>query len=97
MSPSVGASEWRGSQPSPKTSLSVVWRFIPDAPGSSSIRISNGARGFSGPELRLDRMAAEALDLGANAVLDMRFSTSYIMGMAAEILAYGNAVVLEEE
>jgi uncharacterized protein YbjQ (UPF0145 family) len=48
-------------------------------------------------EQALDRMAADALDQGANAVLDMRFSTSYIMGMAAEILAYGNAVVLEEE
>ena len=48
-------------------------------------------------EQALDRMAAEASELGANAVLDMRFSTSYIMGMAAEILAYGNAVVLEEE
>ena len=48
-------------------------------------------------EQALDRMAAEAGELGANAVLDMRFSTSYIMGMAAEILAYGNAVVLEEE
>ncbi len=48
-------------------------------------------------EQALDRMEAEAGELGANAVLDMRFSTSYIMGMAAEILAYGNAVVLEEE
>lgn len=48
-------------------------------------------------EQALDRMRAEALGLGADAVLDLRFSTSYIMGMAAEILAYGNAVILEKE
>jgi uncharacterized protein YbjQ (UPF0145 family) len=48
-------------------------------------------------EQAIDRMQAEARSLGADAVLDVRFSTSYIMGMAAEILAYGNAVVLEKE
>ena len=48
-------------------------------------------------EQALDRMQAEARSLGADAVLDVRFSTSYIMGMAAEILAYGNAVLLEKE
>jgi uncharacterized protein YbjQ (UPF0145 family) len=48
-------------------------------------------------EQALDRMQAEARSLGADAVLDVRFSTSYIMGMAAEILAYGNAVSLEKE
>ncbi len=35
--------------------------------------------------------------IGADAVLDMRFGTSYIMGSAAEILAYGNAVLLAKE
>ena len=48
-------------------------------------------------EQALDRMVAEAKALGADAVLDLRFSTSYIMGMAAEILAYGNAVLLERD
>ena len=48
-------------------------------------------------EQALDRMQAEARSMGADAVLDVRFSTSYIMGMAAEILAYGNAVILEKE
>jgi len=48
-------------------------------------------------EQALDRMRAEAVGLGANAILDLRFSTSYIMGMAAEILAYGNAVTIEPE
>ena len=48
-------------------------------------------------EQAIDRMVAEANSLGASAVIDMRFSTSYIMGSAAEILAYGTAVVLETE
>ena len=48
-------------------------------------------------EQALDRMTARAQKLGANAVVDMEFSTSYIMGGAAEILAYGTAVVIEPE
>jgi uncharacterized protein YbjQ (UPF0145 family) len=46
-------------------------------------------------EQALDRMIAEAQQVGADAVLDVRFGTSYVMGSAAEILAYGNAVQLE--
>jgi uncharacterized protein YbjQ (UPF0145 family) len=48
-------------------------------------------------EQALDRMIAEAQGLGADAILDVRFGTSYVMGSAAEILAYGNAVELEAE
>jgi uncharacterized protein YbjQ (UPF0145 family) len=48
-------------------------------------------------EQATDRMVAEATRLGANAVTDVRFMTSYIMGAASEILAYGNAVVTEPE
>lgn len=46
-------------------------------------------------EQSLDRMISEAEQLGANAVVDVRFSTSYIMANAAEILVYGTAVVVE--
>jgi uncharacterized protein YbjQ (UPF0145 family) len=42
----------------------------------------------------LDRMIAEAEKLGANAIVGVRFSTSYIMQNAAEILVYGTAVIL---
>ena len=45
----------------------------------------------------LDRMAANAQELGANAITDVRFMTSFIMGAASEILAYGNAVYIEPE
>jgi uncharacterized protein YbjQ (UPF0145 family) len=48
-------------------------------------------------EQALDRMIAEAEGFGANAVLDVRFSTSYLMGSAAEILVVGNAVLIEHE
>jgi uncharacterized protein YbjQ (UPF0145 family) len=43
-------------------------------------------------EQAIDRMISEALDLGADAIVNVRFSTSYVMGNAAEILAYGDAV-----
>lgn len=46
-------------------------------------------------EQALDRMISEAQGLGADAILDVGFGTSYIMGSAAEILVYGNAVELE--
>jgi uncharacterized protein YbjQ (UPF0145 family) len=46
-------------------------------------------------EQSLDRMVEEAEALGANAIVGLRFSTSMIMQNAAEILAYGTAVVVE--
>jgi uncharacterized protein YbjQ (UPF0145 family) len=48
-------------------------------------------------EQALDRMVEEARGLGANAIISLRFSTSMIMGGSAELLAYGTAVVLEDE
>ena len=48
-------------------------------------------------EQALDRMVEEARGLGANAIISLRFSTSMIMGAAAELLAYGTAVVVEDE
>jgi uncharacterized protein YbjQ (UPF0145 family) len=48
-------------------------------------------------EQALDRMVAEADQLGANAVVMVRFSTSQVMSGAAELLAYGTAVVVEPE
>jgi len=48
-------------------------------------------------EQALDRMTEEAIGLGANAIINVRFSTSYIMKAAAELLAYGTAVMVEDE
>jgi uncharacterized protein YbjQ (UPF0145 family) len=46
-------------------------------------------------EQALDRMVEEARGLGANAIVDVRFTTSMVMQGAAELLAYGTAVVVE--
>lgn len=48
-------------------------------------------------EQALDRMVAEAESLGANAVVATRFTTSMMMGGAAELLAVGTAVVVEDD
>ena len=48
-------------------------------------------------EQALDRMVDEAEELGANAVIGTRFATSMLMQGAAELLAYGTAVIVEEE
>jgi len=46
-------------------------------------------------EIALQRMTEKAEALGADAVINIRFMTSAIMGGAAEILAYGTAVTLK--
>ncbi|MEN3111308.1 YbjQ family protein [Uliginosibacterium paludis] len=43
----------------------------------------------------VERMTAQAESIGANAVLNVRFSTSSVAQGAAELFAYGTAVVLE--
>ena len=40
-------------------------------------------------------MVAQAGELGANAVINVRYSTSAVAQGAAEILAYGTAVKVE--
>jgi uncharacterized protein YbjQ (UPF0145 family) len=46
-------------------------------------------------EESIQRMIADAEQQGANAIVGMRFATSMVMQNAAEVLAYGTAVVLE--
>jgi len=48
-------------------------------------------------EQSLDRMLEEASKLGANAVVNLRYTTCYIAQGAAELLAYGTAVMIEDE
>ena len=47
-------------------------------------------------EQAIDRMVEEAEGLDADAVIEMRFSTSMVMTGAAELLAYGTAVKLAD-
>lgn len=49
-----------------------------------------------GREQSLDRMIAHAETLGANAIIATRFTTSVMMGGAAELLAIGTAVIVED-
>jgi uncharacterized protein YbjQ (UPF0145 family) len=46
-------------------------------------------------EQALDRMVEDAQNLGANAIVGVKFATSMVMQSASEILAYGTAVVVE--
>ena len=48
-------------------------------------------------EQAIDRMVAHAAQRGANAIVSVGFSTSYVMSNASEILVYGEAVVLEAD
>lgn len=45
----------------------------------------------------VQRMIEQATKLGANAVVNVRFETSQVAGGAAELYAYGTAVVVEPE
>ncbi len=67
-----------------------------------------GLKNFVGGELRaytellvesrteaVDRMVQQAKAAGGNAVVNIRFSTSNIASGAAEVMAYGTAVVVE--
>ena len=48
-------------------------------------------------EAAVQRMTERAEEVGGNAVVGVRFITAGIMGGAAEILAYGTAVILSDE
>jgi len=43
----------------------------------------------------IERMMAQAQQLGANAIVNVRFTTSAVTQGAAELYAYGTAVVIE--
>ncbi len=48
-------------------------------------------------EQAIDRMIEDAKSQGANAIIMARFTTSEMMQGAAELLAYGTAVIVEDE
>ena len=48
-------------------------------------------------EQSIDRMKDDAERMGANAVLGVRLATSMVMDGAAEMVAYGTAVVIEDD
>ena len=48
-------------------------------------------------EQAIDRMIDEAKGIGANAIVQVRFSTSSMLQGASEFLVYGTAVVVEND
>ncbi|MHC4702775.1 MAG: YbjQ family protein [Planctomycetota bacterium] len=46
--------------------------------------------------IAMNRMIAQAAELGADAVINFRYMTTSVVGSAAELLAYGTAVKLGE-
>jgi uncharacterized protein YbjQ (UPF0145 family) len=48
-------------------------------------------------EQALDRMIEDARAVGANAIVSARFTTNSMAAGAAELLAYGTGVVVEDE
>jgi len=46
-------------------------------------------------EQAIDRMKSQAQQMGANAIVNVRFSTSSVAAGAAEIYVYGTAVTVE--
>lgn len=46
-------------------------------------------------EQAIERMIEQANGMNADAIVNVRFATSQIMGSAAEILAYGTAIKLQ--
>lgn len=43
-----------------------------------------------------NRMVAQAAEMGADAIINVRYMTTSVVGSAAELLAYGTAVKLSE-
>ena len=43
-----------------------------------------------------DRMVARAAEMGADAIINVRYMTTSVVGSAAELLVYGTAVKLSE-
>ena len=48
-------------------------------------------------EQAIDRMIEDAESLGANAIVGMSFTTSVMAQGSAELMAYGTAVIIEED
>ena len=56
-------------------------------PGATFTDMMNKARALAS-----ERMAAQAMDMGADAIVGVRYASSAIMQGAAEVIVYGTAV-----
>jgi len=89
--------------------IGVTWGLIVRSRGLGR-NITAGLRSIVGGEIHeytellnqsreqaLDRLREHAQAIGANAVVSMQFDSSEIGGVMTELLAYGTAVVVEED
>ena len=47
-------------------------------------------------KIAVGRLTEKAEEMGANAIIGLRFTSSSIMSTASEIVAYGTAVIIED-
>ena len=71
--------------------LSAIVRLILGGELIEYTEMMGGAR-----KVATNRMVAQAEELGADAIINIRFMTTSVIGSAAELLAYGTAVKLSE-
>ena len=72
--------------------LSAIVRLILGGELIEYTEMMGGAR-----KVATDRMIAQAEELGADAIINIRFMTTSVIGSAAELLAYGTAVKLSKQ
>lgn len=87
----------------------VVWGLVVRSRGIGGNLVA-GLRSLAGGEIKeytelleharqaaLDRLKAQAAELGANAVLELRFDSSELGQTMSEIVAYGTAALVSPE
>ena len=71
--------------------LSAIARLILGGELTEYSEMMGMARGAA-----TDRMVARAAEMGADAIINVRYMTTSVVGSAAELLVYGTAVKLSE-
>lgn len=71
--------------------ITAVFKSVMGGEISEYTRLMAEAR-----EQAIDRMLADAESLGADAILNVRFTTATVLQGASEILAYGTAVKIRK-
>ncbi len=88
-------------------SIGLVYGIVARSPGAGK-SIAAGFKSIAGGEIKqytrlvedsrrhaMDRMIDNALQMGANAIISMRFDSSEIAQGITEVVAYGTAVVVQ--
>jgi uncharacterized protein YbjQ (UPF0145 family) len=76
--------------------------FVRDITASLKSIIGGELRGYTelmneSRQQAIQRMVETAQKMGANAIVNVRFSTSSVMDRASELFCWGTAVVMEKE